>query len=175
VSNAYLPVSTYSSSGGWSINYNFNTFASGQGGILHTPSPWTNTFVGSVALFTNIVPGLGGTTAWHPNYANGLYLLACPDPVAFPMDTMFPDVVGRAPQDGEWVRLLNPATQTYTTTTFYSGIGWDNGDPTLAVGQAAWFDLGPVVVPEPSSLALAGGGAAMLALLRRRYPPSKWR
>jgi hypothetical protein len=170
--NAYLPVSTYNSSArAWDINYNFNTFSSGQGGILHlplnSPSPWTETFVGTVVPYGNIAGDLGGPL-WNPNYANGLYLIACPEPLSGPMNMMFTNVVGRLPQDGEWVKILNPATQTYTTTTFHTGTGWNNGDPSLGAGEAAWFDLGPVVVPEPSSLAIVGGGVTLLAVIRRR-------
>jgi hypothetical protein len=167
--NAYLPVSTYDSSAGtWDINYNFNTFSSGQGGILHSPlnspSPWTETFVGAVVPYTNIVAEFGGPL-WDPNYANGLYLIACPVPLSGPMDMMFANVVGRLPRDGEWVKILNPATQTYTNTTFHTGTGWDNGDPSLGVGQAAWFNL---VVPEPSSLAIVGVGVTLLATILQR-------
>ncbi len=164
----FWPVSTYNAATGWSINYNFNSFASGQGAILNSPSPWTNTFFGTVISYSNITPEFGGPL-WHPNYADGLYLLACPEPLSGPMDFMFANVVGRAPEDGEWVKLLNPATQTYTTTTFNLGAGtWDNGDPSLGVGQAAWFDLGgPTTVPEPFPLALFGSGAVLLLLGRK--------
>jgi len=171
VANVFLPVSTYNAATtSWSINYNFNTFASGQGALLNSPTQWTNTFVGGVALYTNIVPLLGGTIGWHPNYANGLYLIANPHPVGGTTDAMFPDIVGRPPQEGGWVKILDPATQTYTTTTFHTGTGWDNGDPSLAVGEAGWVNLGPVVVPEPSALAILGSGMAWLAIFRRKRP-----
>src|SRR5262245_45862626 len=41
--NAFLPLSTFTGSS-WTINYEF-TF--GEGGLLHTTSSWTNTFVGN--------------------------------------------------------------------------------------------------------------------------------
>ena len=166
--NAFWPVSTYNAATGWSINYNFNSFAGGQGAMLNSPSSWTNTFVGTVVSYTNLTPELGGPV-WHPNYADGLYLLACPEPLFGPMDSMFANVVGRAPADGEWVKLLNAATQAYTTTTFHSATGvWDNGDPSLVVGQAAWFNLGgSTTVPEPFPLALLGSGAVLLLLGRK--------
>ena len=91
---------------------------------------------------------------WHPNYGDGLHLISSPIPQALPVDHIFSVVVDRAPRDGEWVKVLDPATQTYTLTTFHTGSGWDNGTPTISVGQAAWFDLGPVIVPEPSNGAL---------------------
>ena len=81
---------------------------------------------------------------------------------------MFTNVMGRLPSNGEWVQILDPGTQTYLTTTFHTGTGWDNGDPTLSVGESAWFNSGPVVVPEPASLALAGLGAGALLVFRRR-------
>jgi len=165
--NAYLPVSTYNAATtNWSINYALNTFVSGQGGLLHSPSPWTATIVGSLVAYTNVLAPSSDLN-WNPNYANGLYLLGCPEPLSGAMDFMFPKIVGRLPQDGEWVKILNPATQTYTTTTFNSSTGWDNGDPSLGVGQAAWVDLGPVVVPEPTTLALAGLSGLGVLLFRR--------
>ena len=42
IANMYLPTSTYNSVSGWDINYNFNTFASGAGAVLNSPSPWTD-------------------------------------------------------------------------------------------------------------------------------------
>jgi hypothetical protein len=165
VTDTFLPTSIYdASSQTWSINYDFSTFTDGQGGVINSPSLWTNTFVGNVVFYSNITPGYGGPN-WNPNYASGLYLLGCPEPLGGPIDMMFTNVVGRLPNDGEWVRILNAANQTYTSTTFHTGTGWDNGDPMLAAGQAAWFNL---VVPEPSSLAIIAVGAVTRALLRRR-------
>jgi hypothetical protein len=81
------------------------------------------------------------------------------------MDQMFAVVTGRSPRDGEWVRLLDPSTQTYITTFFDASSGtWSNGDPVLGVGMAAWFNL----VPEPSTTALLALGAAAM-LWRRRF------
>jgi hypothetical protein len=163
--NAFLPASTYSaSSGQWSINYGL-TF--GEGGVLHSASLWTNTFMGDVypPAVPYIVSGnLDPANYWHPNYAAGLYLISSPIPIDGPIDEMFPYLVGRAPQDGEWVKLLDPATQVYLTTTFHAGTGWDNGDPTLSIGQSAWVSL----VPEPVALNLCGICAAMLLLFRSR-------
>jgi hypothetical protein len=79
------------------------------------------------------------------------------------MDTLFPFLVGRAPQDGEWVRILDAATQSYQTTTFHAGTGWDNVDPALSVGQSAWVYL----VPEPGVFGLYAVGAAALLWFRK--------
>jgi hypothetical protein len=164
--NTYLPLSVFSSANGlWSINYNL-TF--GEGGILHSPTRWTNTFVGNVGNYTNLLPDLfPGGIAWNPDYADGLHLISCPVPLAGPISSMFMNVTARLPQDGEWVRILDPATQSYTLTTFHTGTGWDNGDPALSGGQSAWFNLGPVPIPEPSTLALVGLGT-VLVMRRRR-------
>jgi hypothetical protein len=157
IANMYLPTSTYDSLSGWSINYNFNTFASGAGAVLNSPSAWTWTSIGNVVLYDNLL-GMGGPI-WNPNYASGKYLIASPIPFTGPIDTMFYNVAGRPPLIGESVQILNAATQTYTTTTF-NGTSWDNGDPSLSQGEAAWFTL----VPEPSSVTLIGFGVVMVAL-----------
>jgi hypothetical protein len=161
--NAYMPLSIYSSITGWSINYSLNL---GEGGLLNSPSQWTNTFVGEFKSYSNITPEFGGPI-WAPDYPDGLHLIGCPEPIAGSVSNMFANVVGRAPADGEWVKVLNPATQTYITATYDATLDvWDN-DPNLPLGQSAWFNLGPVNVPEPSTLALVSlSFAAMFA--RRR-------
>ncbi len=50
--------------------------------------------------------------------------------------------------------------------TVFDGTNWSNGDFSLAVDQSAYFNLVPV--PEPSTLELAGFGAAGLVIFRRR-------
>lgn len=156
--NQFTPISTYdATSKTWSINY---LFGFGEGGVLHDSAGYTNTFVGIV------YPGFDvgtGVLDWHPNYSPGLHLIASPVPLA---DSTFQDVVGREPRDGEWVKTLDPMTQTYTLTTYHLGTGWDNGTPGLAVGEAAWFNL--VAVPEPCGLVIGGLGAVVLACSRRR-------
>jgi hypothetical protein len=65
------------------------------------------------------------------------------------------------------VRTLDPATQVYTTTVFQNGT-WNNGTPKLNVAEAAFFNLGPVVlVPEPSSLALLAIGSVFFFATKR--------
>ncbi len=162
--NTFLPLSVFSlSSQTWSINYSLNL---GEGALLHSPSFTTNTFVGSVANYTNVLDLGPGGQAWSPNYADGLHLIACPSPIGGPISTMFDKVTGRPAQAGESVSLLDEASQTYITATF-DGAGWDN-DPNLNVAHAAWFNLGPVNVPEPSSVALAGLAFSALLTVRRR-------
>jgi hypothetical protein len=159
IGNQFLPLSVFDgATTNWSLNY---TLTYGEGALLHSPSNAVNTFVGEVFPGFNVDTGV---LNWHPNYANGLYLISSPVPLALPMDQMFQVVTGRSPRDGEWARLLDPATQSYTTTYFDALSGtWSNGDPVLGVGMAAWFNL----VPEPSVAALLALGTAAL-LWRRR-------
>jgi hypothetical protein len=162
--NTFLPLSVFSlSSQTWSINYDLNL---GEGALLHSPSFTTNTFVGSVANYTNVVDLGPGGLPWSPNYADGLHLIASPSPIGGPVSAMFDKVTGRPAQAGESVSILDEASQTYITATF-DGFSWDN-DPNLDVAHAAWFNLGPVIVPEPSSMALAGLAFGALLTVRRR-------
>jgi len=165
LANMFLPLSTYDDlTHTWSINYTLNL---GEGGLLHSPAATVATFVGEVGPYLNSSPP-PRQTGWVPNYADGFYLISCPSPFG---DATFEEVVGRAPGAGEWVSILNEATQLYSVTVF-DGASWDNGAPMLTVGQAAWFNLGPVIVPEPSFLALlVVGGVAALFRRRSRNSP----
>ena len=161
--NVFLPQSVFNlGTHTWSINYTLNL---GEGGLVNSPSLTTNTFVGTVANYTNIVDLGPGGGVWAPNYADGLYLISCPVPVAGPISSMFANVIGRTPEPGEWVKVLDENTQTYITATF-NGSAWDN-DPSLGVAHAAWFNLGPVV-PEPSSMALIGVAGLVAWRFRQR-------
>ncbi len=73
--------------------------------------------------------------------------------------------MGRDPQNGESVTLLDAVSQTYTTTVFENGV-WDNGTPILNIGQSAFFNLEPV--PEPAVYNLVGAGLLLLATVRKR-------
>lgn len=179
--NTFEPLAVYDSSlGGWwdasfssPSTYLFDTFSSGRGAVISVPGGvgWTNTFVGEVVTYTNIIAELGGPV-WQPNWADGLHLLGCPVPVGGTVSFMFEKITGRAPQDGESVTTLNPATQTYATSTYDAVSGfWDNS-LSIAVGQAAWFNLGPVGVPEPSAAALLILSAAGGIWIRRQRTDS---
>ena len=155
LSQQYLPASVYDINTGWSINYELDY---GQGGLFNSPVTFTNTFAGSVW------PGYDGIAPFVPPLVTdgGTLLLSCYIPIA---PATFHDVVGRDPLNGESVTLLDAVSQTYTTTTFEDG-DWDNGTPTLNVGQSAFFNLEPV--PEPAVYNLVGAGLLLLATVRKR-------
>lgn len=159
-SHQYLPFSAYDTAGGWSINYDLSY---GEGGLLHLPSLFTNTFAGTVW------PGYNGHDPFVPPLVSGdgTLLLSCYIPVG---PASFYDVVGRDPLDGESVTILNASSQITTTSTFEDGF-WDNGDPLLGVGQSAFFNLGPDFnqepVPEPGVFSLFGGSVVLLAAFCR--------
>ena len=165
----YLPASVYDTVTGWSINYELDY---GQGGLFTTPSSFVNTFVGSVW------PGFSGASPFVPPLVtgSGALLLSCVIPIG---NATFYDVVGRSPQDGESVTILDGPSQISTTTTFDDG-AWNNGAPLLAVGQAAFFNLenldlnpGSVSVPEPTVNGLAAVGLLILAVYARPLRRSK--
>lgn len=153
-SQQYLPTSVYDISTGWSINYELDF---GQGGLFHSPVTFTNTFAGSVW------PGFNGIDPFVPPLVtdSGTLLLSCYIPIA---PATFHDVVGRNPQNGESVTLLDALSQISTTTVFENGV-WDNGSPTLNIGQSAFFNLESV--PEPAVYNLVGAGLLLLATVRK--------
>jgi hypothetical protein len=162
----FLTPSIYHAGSGWSINYDLNP---SEGALFHPTAVMTNTFAGAVPWDLNT----DRPAPQPPSLGNGLFLLSCTVP--FNAATFF-QVVGRAPRDGESVTRLDPFSMTYNTTTFHSG-EWDNGAPTLNVGEAAFFGLGPNAqlfvpdflspVPEPGTYALLSLGLAAFALQRR--------
>ena len=164
-SQKYEPASVYDSVSGWSINYELSY---GEGGLLHSPAMFTNTFVGSVW------PGFDSEAPFNPPLISekGLMLLSCVVPSNA---TSFEQVVGRDPFENESVTQLDPASQTWSTTTFHDG-AWDRGAPALNVAESAFFNLGPTSVlpnsqfpvPEPAAWAIMGIGGLLLTGLRRK-------
>jgi len=150
----YDITSTYSG-GSWSLNLTLNP---GTGARLTTTGTFTNTIVG-VALNHDGGPlPLSGPTQ-PPVYAgpNGLFLLGDKAPVGATGNDIFLNIFGRAPTVGEQVIKLS------STSTYLGGGSWDN-TPTLYVGEAAFFNIGPVAVPEPTAYALVIFGLAVLRL-----------
>jgi hypothetical protein len=140
----------------WSINYNMTP---GIGGLLNTSILFTNIFAGTVLTG----PGPGDIPPPIPPVRQpGYYLIGSDFPVN---GRSFQDVIGRAPREGEFVTSLNEFTQGYSTTHFQGGV-WDNGAPTLDIGDAAFFNLVPI--PEPNSLVLLSLGIATFGWRRLR-------
>jgi len=151
-SDSFGQTSTWNGSQ-WSIDLTLNP---GNAALLDTPTLFTNTFLGSVVNFPPTYP---------PPFSgpNGTYLLSSIDPLTLSGNSVFDYIVGRDPQNGEQVTVLDALTQTTTTST-YSGGAWDIV-PALGVGEAALFKL----VPEPSSLGLLLVGAGILSYFRRPH------
>ena len=150
----YLPVSSYDTSSGWSINY---ALSYGEGALLHTPANFTNVFAGVVW------PGMNLLGPYNPPLISdsGTLLLSCYVPYT---NASFYYVVGRDPQNGESVTILDALSQVSTTTTFDNG-AWNNGDPLLNIGQSAFYNLEPA--PEPEILSLFGAGVVSLLAFHR--------
>ena len=154
----YLPVSVYDTNSGWSINY---TLTYGGGGLFKSLTVFTNTFVGA------LWPGFNYNNYNPPDFGQpiltnaGVFLLSCLIPIA---PANFHEVVGRDPQEGEFVTTLDPLTQLETTTTFHNG-SWDDGTPSLEYGQAAFFGL--ETVPEPASYQFLVAGILSLLSWRK--------
>jgi hypothetical protein len=158
--NAFKPLSVFDGAS-WTINYTLAP--NGIGGVFNSPAAQTVTTIGSVVNFN--VTSISGYTFTPPVRGPGRYLLSLAAPVS---GATFSDVIGRNPLAGDSVELLNAPTQTYTITTF-DGSSWSNGDPILTqVDESAFYDLQvPPMVPEPSTLALGGLGAAAALTFRR--------
>jgi hypothetical protein len=84
--------------------------------------------------------------------------------------------VGRDPQVGEKLWTYNDSNSAGFLEDDYTATGWSNPNLTLAVGEAAFFQIGPgnqgspylpVIVPEPGMLTLCLCGGALLLASRR--------
>lgn len=163
--NDYATTSTFAS-GGWSANFSLNP---GQGAKLTTSTQFTNTFIGYIlAPGGGIVTNEADILIPPPVFSGpaGQYLLSCKTPFSLnSARPAFTYVLGRDPLEGEQFTTLDPLTQIYHTTTFNGG-GWDDGEPVLAVGEAAFFSVGSVV-PEPAAAGLMVLGLT-LAMARCR-------
>lgn len=173
-SRTFSQVATFSG-GAWSSDFMLNP---GQGFSLNTPMGFTNTFVGTV-LMPDGSPNFQEPIPPPPPFegANGMYLRSCVTPMALAGDRVFTYIFGRLAQPGEQVMTLDTETQLWRTTTFLAEGFWDNGDPSLRVGEAAYFNIGaevaefgPALVPEPSSLVLTAflGAAVLLRRLKAK-------
>jgi hypothetical protein len=131
----------------WDINYAI----SAPGGVLIDNQTSTTYTVTEIGLDWAGPWFMGGPSAtWVPPPINtpGSYLLDLIFPISGDDDNdLFYHEVGRDPAVGESVTVLNAATQTYSTT-FCTGyvLGsngqqptWSNGEPSVGIGQAAFF------------------------------------
>lgn len=150
--NQLMPLSVFDGTS-WSCNYSLSP--DGTGGVLNSPGNTTVTLVGDV-VNVNLLGG--GYTFVPPARGPGTYLLGLAAPLA---GATFAQVIGSDPVAGDSVETLNAQSQTYAATTF-NGTAWDNGAPSLEIGEAAYFDL----VPEPSVFALIASGAGLLTICR---------
>jgi hypothetical protein len=159
---AYDATSTFAD-GSWSMDLTLNP---GAGARLTTSALFTNTFVGGV-LSPDGSPWTGDE--WYPlptfSDPDGLYLLGCKMPMALSGTDVFLYVVGRGPNVGEEFTRLNAATQSYITSIYLGNDLW-TVTPTMGVGEAGFFNIGPV--PEPSTASLALLGAVLFWRARRR-------
>jgi hypothetical protein len=163
-SMTYNQSSTYNA-GSWSLDL---TLFPGTGARLTTGNTFTNTFVGNVVATYGPPPANEILPATLFNGAPGLHLLSSVSPFGYPGTyEAFDVIVGRAPITGDQFTWLDELTQTYHTTTYNATLGlWDNGQPVLGAGEAAFFNV--MAVPEPSVTALLLVGAGILGLLRRK-------
>jgi hypothetical protein len=148
--------STYTAGQGWSEDFAWNP---GEGVLLHAATNFLETFAGSWLApdgsFLTLDQADGRAPLPMPppfSGPSGLYLLSCKSPVGLKSPTfpVFQWVIGRGPLVGEQFTWLVASNQTYYTTT-YTGTNWDNGEPWLPAGGAAFFNL--IGVP---SLRIAG-------------------
>jgi len=165
---------------GWSIDY---PMAVGVGLLVNAPENFSFVSSGSVRLFG---PTGNFTGFWSPQgdkyrgyyegdgpqwydadqpLGNGYYLLGA----GVPVDSIsFQDMFGRNPLPGEEIVTLDNS-YTFMSDGNWSGEGYySSSSPTIDAGKAAFFNLGPVAVPEPSTYALLALGAGALMLARRR-------
>jgi hypothetical protein len=147
------------SAGAWSMNLALNP---GTGAQLQTPTIFTNTFVGYVVT-------RDGGPFGEPPFAlpplfsgpNGLYLQGDILPVGSTGTDVFLNVIGRLPNVGE--QFIDGFSGT---STYLGGGLWSGPIPSLNVGEAGFFNIGPI--PEPSATAILLLGLALLARARRR-------
>jgi hypothetical protein len=139
------------------------TLFPGTGARVYSPVSYTNTYVGEALTSYGEIPYWGGGDGPIPpppfSGPNGTYLLGTITPIDYVEgEHVFLWTLGRGPNVGEQFSTL-----TYTTTCLGGG-NWDNGTPSLSLGESAFF-----TIPEPTAFTLLGlGSLALLALRRRR-------
>jgi len=153
---------------------NVDAFALGMqyGAILYLPSDFDIIYTGEVSWITGFDDG--GPLVTIPvaaPYSSDIHLLANVNPV----DAVgFDDLIGRSPAEGDAVLRLAPSGDPLVS--YFSGGLWSS-DPSIGVGESAFFDLSgngfsgfslPAAVPEPTSGILAMTSVLLLLATRRR-------
>lgn len=149
----FLPPSQFSPISGWSIEYIFEL---GEGFLVYSPATFTNMFIGQ--MWAGFDPNTGSFTP-PIVLGPGIVLRSCVVPIENPE---FSDIIGRAPMESEWIKWIDPATQTFYISVFRGG-SWSAGFPTLLPGRAAFFGL----IPEPTVAGFASL-AFLIALIRKK-------
>lgn len=151
-------------SGVWSEDL---TLTPGTAARLNAITTFTNVFAGVILNHDGTMLNINGLSP-PPLFAgpSGVYLFGDAAPLLDNTgNDVFLNVIGRAPNVGEQVSLLDGLTQTYATSTYLGGGSWDVV-PVLNLSEAAFFNIS--AVPEPSIAALGAIGLAGLAFLCRR-------
>jgi hypothetical protein len=151
-------------SGVWSEDVKFTP---GTAARLNVVTTFTNAFAGTVLNHDGTIFTVSDTLTPPPLFTgqDGVYLFGDATPITDIGIDVFLNIIGRAPNIGEQVTLLDGLTQTYTTSTYLGSDSWDVV-PVLNVTQAAFFNL--ITVPEPSITVLGALGLSALAFLSRR-------
>ena len=154
-------------SGTWSIDF---TLDPGTGARLTSTSTFVNTFIGTALNHDGTV--WDGVSALTPpsvfSGPSGLYLIGDKSPMVSTGSDIFLNILGRLPNVGEQVISLS------TTSTYLGGGTWDT-NPSLGVSDAAFLNVEPVAVPEPSTLVATSLllGLFGVAGLRRRLKTTR--
>lgn len=143
--------------GAWSANL---ILQPGMGAKLTSSVAFTNTFAGS--LVNHDGSSFNGVFAIPPVFTgpSGIYLFGDAAPFFNTGTNVFLNILGRLPEPGESVTMLDALTQTYTTSTYLGNDNWNNF-PVLGYGQAGFFNI-TSVVPEPSTITLTVLGLMLL-------------
>jgi hypothetical protein len=140
----------------WSANPEMTP---GKGFKLHTSTAFMNTFVGSV-LAPDGSPWNGQNPVPLPavNTSSGVFLLACRTPFNLPYIglglSVFPAIIGRDAVYGDQFSWMDSAQQIHITRCIAGKVDegweeWDNGEPALPLGQAAFFAINGAVMLIP--------------------------
>lgn len=127
--------------GSWSTNL---SLPPGTGGLVITPSPFTNSVNGYV-LNHDGSPLTNDSLTIPPAFSgpNGIYLLGDKTIVNDVGTNIFLNIIGRMPFVGEQVITLSG------TNTYLGNGSWDSV-PTLNIGQAAFLNIISVPAPQLS-------------------------